>query len=123
MAFVLPTFPITCEIFDSGLPPPAGPARISGQPCQLRAPQANMTIIIPAAGATSSVVLLLPPGTDIRDPWNAPINSNDYVEAPSGSGRFYRVMFMDDIAKGFSNEHRFAVLIKVSGLPWPTPSP
>jgi len=123
MAFVLPSFPIVCDIYDAGIPPPAGPPRIAGQVCQLRAPQANMTVVIPAAGAQSSVVLLLPPLTDIRDPWNLPINSSDWVEAPAGSGRVYRVSFVDDIAKGFSNEHRFAILIKVMGIPWPTPTP
>lgn len=123
MAFVLPTFPIVCDIYSAGTPPPAGTPRIAGQACQLRAPAANNMVLIASLGTVSSVSLLLPPLTDIRDQFNTPINSADYVEVPAGSGRTYRVIWVDDIAKGFPNEHRYAILQKVLGLPWPTPTP
>lgn len=122
MPFVLPTFNLTVDIYSASAPPPGGTPRLTTS-CQLRAPQANNAVILPSAGAQSSVTMLLPPGTDIRDPWCLPINSNDYVEVPPGSGRVYRVAFVDDIGKGFSNEHRFAILIKVFGVPWPVPIP
>jgi len=122
MAFVLPTFNISVNIQDGGIVPPLGPPRLTLNG-QLRAPHANNALIIPAAGATSTMVLLLPPGTDIRDPWSLPINNSDWVEAPAGTGRWYRVAFVDDIGRGFPNEHRFAILQKVFGVPWPTPIP
>lgn len=123
MAFVLPTFNITVDIYSAGLPPPAGPPRVTAIAAQLRAPAANNIVIVSVASANSAMVLLLAPGTDIRDGFNTPINSSDWVEAPAGTGRFYRVVFVDDIGRGFPNEHRFAVLQKVLGVPWPTPIP
>ena len=123
MAFVLPTFNLTCDIGNVAFPL-GGPARIVNEPCQLRGPNPNNAINATAGTAGFiAIVLLLGPLVDIRDPFNLPINNGDYVEVPSGTGRYYRVAIVDDIGKGFPNEHRFAVLIKVQGFPWPTPSP
>lgn len=52
--------------------------------------------------------LLLPALTDIRQQWNG--LPPDMVEVPAGSNRFYGVIGVDDIGKGFANEHRFAIL-------------
>jgi hypothetical protein len=52
--------------------------------------------------------LLLPKLTDVRAAWNS--LAADVVEVPAGSHRFYYVIYVDDVAKGFANEHRFAVL-------------
>jgi hypothetical protein len=123
MAFVLPTFNILVDIYGAGLPPPAGPPRATAVPAQLRAPAANNIVIVSVASANSAMVLLIAPLTDIRDGFNAPINSSDWIEAPAGTGRFYRVVFVDDIGKGFPNEHRFAILQKVLAVPWPTRIP
>jgi len=74
--------------------------------------------------------LLLPPLTDIRD--GSCNGVQDVVEVPSGSGRWYQVLGVDDVGKGFANEHRFAHLSKIyeqvnsipfAGLQWPTPIP
>lgn len=75
-------------------------------------------------GASGSV--LFPAGSDIRDASCFP--NPDAVEIPLGSGRFYWVAFVDDIAKGFANEHRWAVCPKLftNGFfdyRWPTPIP
>lgn len=123
MAFVLPTFPITCNVYNKGsfgVTPP----RIANVPCQLRAPAAAYgAVIVVVAGQTIAMTLLVGAGVDIRDRFNTPINSEDWVECPSGSGRVYVVAIVDDIAKGFPNEHRYAILQKVTGIPWPTPTP
>jgi hypothetical protein len=77
--------------------------------------------------------LLLPAGTDIRD-FNCALAGYPYdiVEVPSGSGRWYAVGIVDDVAKGFPNEYRMAYITKISdavdsprnaGLFWPTPIP
>lgn len=63
--------------------------------------------------------LLVEPGTDIRDAFCA--SGEDLVECPAGSGRTYRVCIVDDVARGFTNEYRVAMLRKEGT--WPTPIP
>lgn len=58
--------------------------------------------------------LLLQAYTDIRG--ENSVGGADTVEVPAGSGRYYTVTWVDDIGKGFSNEHRFACLVQDS--PW-----
>jgi hypothetical protein len=70
--------------------------------------------------------LLLPVGTDIRGSWNGV--SPDAVEVPAGSGRFYSAVVVDDVAKGFPNEYRLALLHQEVGGnalfgPFPVPLP
>jgi len=123
MAFVLPTFNIVVNIYSAGFPPPGGPPRLTNIAAQLRAPSANNVMYLSTVAANSAQCLLLPPGTDIRDRFCTPINSMDYVEAPAGTGRFYIVVIVDDIGRGFPNEHRYVILQKVIGVPWPVPIP
>lgn len=123
MAFVLPTFNLTCDIYSWGSTIPGTP-RIANQPCQLRAP--SLTTRTSLTGLTvggMTSYLLLPPGVDIRDMNSTPISSGDFVEVPSGSGRVYLVIYVDDIARGFPNEHRLAILTKNVSFPWPVPTP
>jgi len=76
-------------------------------------------------GASGSV--LFPKDTDIRDA--ACFRHPDAIEIPAGSGRFYWVAFCDDIAKGFPNEHRWAICPKLFtdgrfwDYRWPIPMP
>jgi hypothetical protein len=71
--------------------------------------------------------LLLPALTDIRGSWNSV--SPDCVEVPAGSGRFYTAVIVDDVAKGFANEYRMALLHQevggnfTFGMPFPVPMP
>jgi hypothetical protein len=68
--------------------------------------------------------LLLPAGTDIRDwaCWDGlAMDQPDVVEAPRGTGRYYTVIQVDDVAKGFPNEYRVAFIAK--GAYWPIPIP
>jgi hypothetical protein len=76
--------------------------------------------------------LLLPAGTDIRDLACGLSYPYDIVEVPAGSGRWYAVGIVDDVAKGFANEYRMAFLSKIfdavdspnnAGLFWPIPIP
>lgn len=52
--------------------------------------------------------VMFPAGTDIR-PGTGFGMSADCIEVPSGSGRYYRVAALDDVAKGFTNEYRLAI--------------
>jgi hypothetical protein len=47
---------------------------------------------------------LFPKLTDVRAAWNS--GTQDLLECPSGSKRFYDVEFVDDVGKGFANEYR-----------------
>ncbi|KAL0630409.1 hypothetical protein Q9L58_010743, partial [Maublancomyces gigas] len=109
MAFVLPSFNIVVNVW-----------RVNGTGANYAAPDvtpiANLTpgrrVMQNLAGAGSFtnydqiMELLLPPLTDIRASWNGLLP--DLVECPSGSGRFYNVIWVDDVGKGFANEHRIA---------------
>jgi hypothetical protein len=121
MAYSVPVFNITVTINRHATGKVGGPDVSS---------LANLAwgrrVAAPASGGTAmlgvvfvSPVLLLPLGTDIRDLYCP--SGADFVEAPAGSGRWYSVAVVDDIGKGFSNEHRAAVLVKSS--PWPQPIP
>jgi hypothetical protein len=68
---------------------------------------------------TAGNYFLFPPGTDIRD--GSGPSGIDSLECPAGSGRYYYVTNVDDIAKGFANEHRYALVQKYP--PWPEPIP
>lgn len=121
MSFTLPTFNITCNVWSNGVNPLANPPRATF-PCNLafgRRVQNN-----PTAGGIPGIrmTLLLPVGTDIRSQFNA--SGYDTVEVPAGSGRLYWVQGVDDIGKGFPNEHRAALIYATSGYGfWPTPTP
>ncbi len=63
--------------------------------------------------------IALPPLVDVRDLFCA--SGPDKLEAPAGSGRFYLVRHVDDVAKGFPNEYRQAIVTKFSVWPQPIP--
>jgi hypothetical protein len=79
--------------------------------------------------STFANLLLLPALTDIRS--GLLVVQPDFVQIPAGSGRWYQVVAVDDIGKGFPNEHRAAQCMQVSvltdaglsGLLWPVPMP
>jgi hypothetical protein len=58
--------------------------------------------------------------------------SGDLLEIPEDSGRWYGVVAVDDMSKGFENEHRVAIISQVGfaaspqlypDLKWPVPMP
>lgn len=126
MAFRLPTFNLTCNIWQNvGAPltmPPPGPPTFPGVPCQLRV--VWTAYVVNATGSAFWRMLLLPALTDIR-PAHAGGGQADAVECPAGSGRFYNVLSVEDQHKGFPNEYRFAVLNTNPNRAgyWPTPTP
>lgn len=120
MAFVLPTFNLSVNLWRP-------PATYAADPptdtfnAQLRAPDQTAATVNPTSSLRAQPQLLCAPGTDIRDTFCAPGGSFDTVEVPAGSGRYYSVVCVDDIAKGFTNEHRYALLTKQAY--WPAPIP
>jgi hypothetical protein len=118
----VPSFPLLCNIYTAPNNPPAGPPRLAGVACNLARgrrsyPQDPLT-------NTGFAVLLLPAHTDIRDHDNYLLTTPNSVEVPAGSGRYYNVLTVDDVSKGFADEYRAAVIEKTSqwGL-WPIPIP
>lgn len=126
MPFIIPTFNLLCNIAPpvaDGIPAlPAGPTRIFDQPCAL---VYGKRVNVASTGGTGFagiplqvMNLLLPALTDIRGPQDT--TSFDQVEVPAGSGRWYWVAFVDDIGKGWPNEHRTATLFAIP-LTWIPP--
>jgi hypothetical protein len=132
MAFTVPTFPITCDVF-------TGPwlTRFHRDtiPCNL-AP--GRRVFQNPLGedpgqflATAATQILVPALSDVRD-FSTGVSHPDVIECPSGSGRWYGVMLVDDLGKGFPNEHRVVTVTKIfellnlteyAGLNWPIPIP
>lgn len=134
MSFTLPTFNLTVDIYTmAGLDTFATRVFRLGTPGQLRGPHRMVGLfyfpIFSPAQIPGAMSLLLPPLTDVRDAANNP-GWADLLEVPSGSGRWYLAAYVDDVAKGFANEHRLVKLFKaakngtLTTFPyWPTPNP
>jgi hypothetical protein len=75
------------------------------------------------SGNVSRVAICFPKLTDVRA--YGPPNEGDLVECPKGSGRWYLIEAVDDVAKGFDNEYRMAACRQLTTTPnmwtWPTP--
>jgi len=120
MGFRLPNFNVACNVWNNGPTiPPAGPPTftVNGNlsPGKLTISQKN------AAGAFPQFTMLLrvPALTDLRG-YNFATAS--VLECPAASGRFYQCWYVDDIAKGFPNEHRFCEMWQ-DPVTWPLPTP
>jgi len=120
MAYHVPVFNLSANIWRPGSPTSGAPDVVTD--CNLAL--GDRMGLSPADIATStsdwgSMWLLVPKDTDIRD--GKALAGRDTVEVPAGTGRYYSVIWVDDRGLGFTNEHRFAVIIAIS--PWPTPFP
>lgn len=132
MPYSLPAFNLLCHIYDG--PWLTKVFRLEA-PCNLawgRRVQAFASEVFEpeVQPASVSMILLTPAGTDVRA--TVPSGMGDVVEVPAGSGRWYGVVAVDDLGKGFANEHRGAVINQVSqhldpvlyaGCLWPIPMP
>lgn len=123
MSYTLPTFNLTCNLWSYTSGPP-NPPRVSPV-CNLAwGRRVSTPLSVEDQGYIwQGMTLLLPAHTDVRDGSDG-ASGGDRAEVPAGSGRYYQVCYVDDIGKGFSNEHRAAVLIKWVGYAWwPVPYP
>lgn len=119
MSFTVPQFNLLCDIWHAPFAPPGAPSASSI--CNLAFGRRTSPTI--GVSANGEMQLLLPPGTDVRTTPQG-VASPDIIEVPAGSGRIYNVLQVDDIGKGFPNEHRIAILLATGahGL-WPIPMP
>jgi len=120
MSYRLPAFPLLCNI---ATPPAPGVASIPTPPYRLNLVKCQLTygrrVNVASTGGTGvpgipllAMSLLLPKLTDIRGPQDSV--SFDMVEVPAASGRWYWTAAVDDIAKGFANEHRTAAIFALA---------
>jgi hypothetical protein len=116
MAYRLPVFNITVNIWRPTTPLTSPPdvVTLANLAWSRRVNQPDQ------GGGYWHMTLLLPPLTDVRSTITGQA-AGDSVEAPAGSKRLYRVRTVDDIGKGFANEHRAAGLIAVSLAGWWVP--
>lgn len=130
MAFQVPNFNLTVEVWTG---PYLGKVSRGTSPANLawgkRVQYAYQEIFTPEeTPASVAMLLLFPAGSDVRSLVSS--GMGDVIEVPQGSGRWYGVVSVDDIGKGFANEHRAAVINQISefmnstnyaGLFWPVP--
>lgn len=126
MSFNPPTLPIKCNIWQgqAGLvAPPTGPPTQANVPCALRHYKTVGGYLAQNNHVTVSAILLAA-RTDIR-PTRAQGQNGDLVEVPAGSGCFWVVEGVADVARGFANEYRLAWLITNWSMAafwvWPMP--
>jgi len=127
MAFRLPSFNLTVNIWRTTTPltnPPDVVSTCNLSPGRLVTMQGEGAALSEAeAGSVQAYMIVrLPANTDIRDGFRTFLARGDTVEIPAGTLRYYYVWYVDDIAKGFTNEHRFALVVKADAG-WPEPIP
>lgn len=127
MAYRLPSFNLPSAIWRHTSPVAAAPDVLA--PCNLSLGR-RVTMIDGTNGDWSlQADFLLPKLTDVRpDVTNVFPTRADCIEVPRGSGRYYVVLTVDDVAKGFANEYRLATGVQVNntvlariGNPWAAP--
>lgn len=120
MAYILPDFNLRCDVYSNASPPPAA-ARVASLACNLAFGRRIQLTQTSSLGAL--MTLLVPAGSDVRSAVCA--SGHDWVEVPAGSGRRYAVFGVDDVGKGFANEHRAVLLqpVVLGGVFWPVPIP
>lgn len=129
MTYRLPTFNLTFNAWSwpaySLVPAiPVGLPRVAAAPCAL---VFGRRVNVASTGGTGTpgipivgMSLLVPMLTDIRG--NADTVGPDLVECPAGSGRWYGLENVDDIGKGWPNEHRTGSLFAAIQM-WVAPYP
>jgi hypothetical protein len=116
MSFNPPAMPLQCSI-GTLVGIQGGQPRVRSR-CALRN-RANATGY--NVSGQHRTFLVVPKLTDLRG--GAAGGTNDVVECPSGSKRFYLCVWADDVAKGFPNEYRIGLLVQSQTPPWPVPYP
>lgn len=122
MTFIVPEMPLSVNIWTEDSGPPAPPRLTCAGNLAFGRRVSFFTDLGNASTAIlGQMVLLVPAGTDIRDA--STTSDSDVIEVPAGSSRIYIVVYVDDMGKGFPNEHRFAIIQKHPEFVWPIPIP
>ena len=112
--FRVPVFPLVVNIWNGGIQPPAPPSLVTvGNLCLPHRDSQVVQDYAPGLYVDYQLYVLLPAGTDVRD--GSAGFGNSFLEIPAGTFRLYQAVFVDDVAKGFSNEYRRATIVKLPG--------
>ena len=124
MSYVLPEFNLAVNIWHWPTIPPAPPDLVTIGNLAFSRRVHNVTSNTPPFGAgTSASYLLVPALTDVRNGINGHAQP-DALEIPAGSGRYYLAGAIEDVGKGFPNEHRVIFAVQTIDFgPWPVPIP
>jgi hypothetical protein len=97
------------------------PADFVNVPVQLYYPKPTALTSVQNATATTQILMYarFPKGTSIWGARNGVITNR--VEIPQGTQRFYDVLHVDSVHRGFPNEYLQALLLM--GSQWPVPLP
>ena len=130
VAYVIPNFNLLCNIWRNttlgNIPSaaPTGPPDMANVPCAL---VFGRRVNVASTGGTNEagvpllcMSLLTRKGTNIQGPEGP--GGVDSVECPAGTGRYYWVAMVDDIGKGYPNEHRTAGIFAIANS-WTPPYP
>jgi len=133
MPFTVPQFPLDCDIYTGPWIGKVFRATVSANLVFGRRSYLFPSTLEVAENSiyVAEMFVLFPAGTDVRTGAQG-IPAHDYLELPADSGRWYMVQFVDDVGKGFDNEHRQAAVSQVCeilqpslwpGANWPIPMP
>lgn len=129
MAYFLPQFNLTANVYTWVAPfTPLGAPRVTIA-CNLSWGRRSQTASTGGTGDpegfSACMTLLAPLGSDLRGyACYGDFGKADVVECPAGSGKLYKAIVVDDVGKGFPNEHRAAMLLPTFFYGnWPTPIP
>jgi len=106
MSFQQPVFNLTVNVYTFTHTFPLGAPRLQVQGNLAWGRRVSLNNFV---GAEAIMTLLVPAGSPVRGP--VCTSGPDYVECPAGTGRFYSVIGVDDLGKGFPNEHRGVLLL------------
>lgn len=122
MSFALPTFNLLVNVWRFSYAPPDLPIlTVNGNLTPGPRSRVGDTARNPASPPSPLMYLLLPSSTVIYGDVDS-LGNPDMVEVPAGSGRFYTVHFVDNVATGFPNQYVLCELVRIGKFP-PVPAP
>lgn len=126
--YLPPQFNLLANIYTLTFNGAVSTLRLTDVPCQIYNPWRQQTGgVVPTkttnefVDAFAAIILRFPVGTDVRTKWQPGSGEPDEVECPAGSGVFYLVSDVADVAKGFPNEYRAALASVWKPTPVPLP--
>ena len=112
MAFRLPILNLACSIWTGGPAPPYPPPglpRLTGVQCQLALDHMVPSLVALRLRLPSLIRFLA--RIDVRSFVVSGVA--DIIECPTGSGNWFTVAEVLDVARGFTNEYRQALVLPV----------
>jgi len=108
VAYTTPVFNLTCDVWNAGNLPSAGPADWSGVACQFYIYSRHSTDIHPCELELYTPVVQLRMPVAASGPWVA----GQVFEVEAGSGRYYRARWKDRVHYGFVNEYLVCIVVQ-----------